>query len=589
MKFLVYLLLLAAPEAFADTLFTMGMDAVRSAGVAPQTCGTEGAQSCSFAQTCSELTTQRASAYLYENAAGDKIPNFMMAQISQSLYQCGTMSGAIYAPPAAEPAVDPMAFQRWMVEQPPQVQADFNRLQLAYGDSLYSQPIQPFQQGEKPSDYIRRQYREAAARIGLTVSEGLAQAIDRMAELYQGYGFGVSGGYGGGMSAMATVDWSRLPAVVREQMQDPFLNAAILSDTSEVGHAARRKMKDKTNELNGLVDEIREQIISVLTDQIQRYPDRRESLEGMMLRIRTAEFSPVADPMELMSYCPSPNAFYDPTTHSLRICPQMMGHPREHLRMVLAHELGHSIDPCAVATPFYRVSTEGSEEVAYSVLNYGLLAQLGMPVTGSEVSAAVVYPANPYREVLSCLASERSLNARLADPERSRTLLVEAMRLARARGESTEVHEAILANLPNFMRDYAGCSMLPGESRQQEGFADWIAGEVMGKATAPTNLTEVGGMFFALECPGMVPELNQEMQDFYVRNNCAAAGESNLSAEMFPYVYQLGAFFQQLSAQDNDEHSASVDRIDRLFANQPQLRARIGCEAQPKSGEYCAP
>jgi hypothetical protein len=587
MNFLVLLLLAFTPAAFANTLLTMGLAGALEAGRPPAACGDQsGASGCSFAQVCSQLATNRGSSYLYENEQGGKIPNFALVEVSKALYQCGVMNGALFTPPPASATqFDPLAFQRWLVEQPAQVQADFNRIQLAFGDAMYSQTsASQMQPGEKLSDYTIRQYREAAQRAGIALTAELEEAIRRNAEQQASF----ASGYGYGMMGTATVDWSRLPAQARELLQDPFLNPAILSDVTEVGSAARLLFKNKQKEMNILVGEIKTQIESVLEDQLQRYPDRRASLEAMMLRIQTANFSPVSSPEEIEAYCPSPNAFYDPSEHTLRICPQMMGHPREHLRMVLAHELGHSIDPCAIATPFYRADMGG--ETNYGIMNFGILAQEGMPVESTQVSGPVMYPENPYREVLSCLASESSLNARLADPRRTRELVVEAIRLLRARGESTVQLDSILGRLPQITSELAGCSMMPGESRQQEGFSDWIAGEVMGKSTEPTNLTEVGGMFYALDCPGLQPSIGQEMTDFMEQNNCSGGNtQQELMLAMLPETYQVGLLFQELSEADRDEHSASVDRIDRLFANQPQLRARIGCAQELRSGEYCAP
>jgi len=551
------------------------MKALGEAGLPPRSCATPATPSCSFTQICTDLSAQRNSPYLYENAAGERIPNFNYQQLAGLVMQCGQQKGLYQQ--AAPGDFHPLEFNRWLIQQPPGVQLNFSKIELAYADAAYAQTLSAQRRDETDWGYMGRQLVEAAERAGVEVDDALADAIQRKINHQQTLL----------LASKPATDWSQVPARVREVMLDPFLNPELLSQDTAEGSAARGKFNSKAAEIAILGNEVRAQTLEVLENQRVRYPERAASLEAMSVRLRTARISFVTNPFELKNYCPSPNAFYDPTDHTLKICPQMMGMPKEHLRMVIGHELGHSVDPCGASCPLHVV--QAGPETQYSVADLSSVLGNAPGVYTGQVAAGVTYQENPFREVLSCLSTPESLNARLADPARARTLLEEQIRIQRASGQDTTQNEQLLAALPRLMSDYAGCSILPGNSRQQEAFADWLAAEAVAVSGSQTNLTEIGGMFYALECPGVVPDLTAEILPILQENNCMP-GEAGGGIENFlPDVYQVGMYLGQLQQQQDDSHPATVDRINRLFRLQPRLNEQMGCGKQDNSGSYCAP
>jgi hypothetical protein len=571
---------LAVLPALAQDLsmIDLAMKALGEAGVPPRSCSTSANPSCSYVQICSDLSVQRNSPYLYENAAGERIPNFNYQALASLVMQCGRQNGLFEK--GAAPAIGLLDFARWLVEQPAELQVKLNRIDLAYADAAYGQTLSVRLQGESQADYTTRQLKEAAQRAGIQIDEALTDAIERKVA-YQLAMATAS------LQTAPTTDWGQVPERVREVMQDPFLNPEILSQENEVGSRAREQFNKKADEIANLANEVRAQTLQVLQDQKARYPERAESLEGMSVRLRTASVTFVVDPFEIKNFCPSPNAFYDPTQHVLKICPQMMGMPKEHLRMVIGHELAHSVDPCGASCPLHVVFAQG--ETQYSIADLSSVLA-GIPGVGTAVAAtAVTYSENPFREVLSCLATPESLNARLADPARARTLLEEQLRIERASGLSTQQTEHLFSQLPRIMSDYAGCSILPGNSRQQEAFADWLAAEALAVSGSATNLTEIGGMFYAVECAGVKPDLASVIMPILQQNNCVGAGEQGGLENLLPDVYQAGMYLGQLQQMQDGSHPATVDRINRLFRMQPKLREKMGCGSEETSGSYCAP
>jgi hypothetical protein len=584
MKFFTIAALLAGlvvgPATAQDTsIIDLAMQALGEAGIPPRTCSTQANPSCSYTQICSDLSEQRNSAYLYENAAGERIPNFNYQALASLVMQCGRQKG-LYEKPSTASTSGLLDFARWLVDQPAELQVKLNRIDLAYADAAYGQTLSARLAGESSADYQNRQYREAAQRARIPLDEVLQEAIDRKVASQLAMA-------SASVQSASQIDWDKVPPRVRTVMQDPFLNPEILSQDSPVGSSARAQFQERSSEIATLANEVRAQTLQVLQDQKARYPERAEALEGMSVRLRTAAVSFVVNPQEIKSECPSPNAFYDPLEHTLKICPQMMGMPKEHLRMVIGHELGHSVDPCGASCPLHVVSADGQTQ--YSIADLSTLLA-GIPGVGTAVAATgVTYPENPFREVLSCLATPESLNARLAEPIRARALLEEQLRIERASGLSTEKTEQLLAQLPRLMSDYAGCSILPGNSRQQEAFADWLAAEAVAVAGTATNLTEVGGMFYAVDCAGVTPDLATEIMPILQQNNCVSSGEQGGLEDLLPDVYLAGIYLGQLQEGQDDSHPATVDRINRLFRLQPKLREKMGCGPQEMSGSYCAP
>ncbi len=559
------------------SVINMAMTALNEAGQPPQACGGAQVASCSFTQVCSDLSSRRNSPYLYENAAGERIPNFNYQDIASRLMQCGRQSG-LYFQASQTTEVHPLEFNRWLIQQPADVQLNFNRVELSFADAAYAQTASPRLQGESESVYITRQFTEAASREVVEMSEGLVEAIRRKVEHEAALG---------SQQRNPAIDWQQVPPRIREVLQDPFLNPEMLSQEGALGLSARAQFSLRTVQITALANEVRQQTLRVMQDQQARYPERAASIEAMSVRLRTARIDFVNDPIELKNFCPSPNAFYDPTTHTLKICPQMMGMPTEHLRMVIAHELGHSVDPCNAACPLHVV--QAGFETQYSVADASSVVAVIPGVFSGVAATGSTYPENPFREVLSCLRNPESLNAQVADPARARVLLEEQIRIQRASGEDASQAEQMLASINRLVTDFAGCSILPGKSRQQEAFADWLAAEAAALAPGPTNLTEVGGMFYALECPGLIPDLWAEAMPALMENNCLMAGEGGGIEAFLPEVYQTGLYLGSLEQQQADSHPPTVDRINNLFRLQPRLREQMGCSEQPAAGTYCAP
>jgi hypothetical protein len=116
-----------------------------------------------------------------------------------------------------------------------------------------------------------------------------------------------------------------------------------------------------------------------------------------------------------------------------------------------------------------------------------------------------------------------------------------------------------------------------------------LAAEAVAVSGSATNLTEIGGMFYAVECAGVTPDLAPVIMPILQQNNCMAAGEQGGIENLLPDVYRAGMYLGQLQQAQDDSHPPTVDRINRLFRMQPKLSEKMGCGNQETSGSYCAP
>jgi len=578
------------------------MQSLLEAGKPAVNCDEKSDQSeCSFAQVCSKLATNRNSLNVYENAAGEKLPNIAAQQIANLIFQCSASNGAYAPKPVEKPQIDQQAFQRWLVEQSPQTQVNFNKIMLHMADSAMLgaasggmggigglTPIEDFSK----ADYYSKKMLASIEALKIEQTDEVKELVKKWAEsqkkIFEGMSaFGYGGGYGGGMGMGSQIDWEKVPAQLREILDDPFQTPSVIFDQTQRGQKAREKYEVKGRKIQSLVEQTRGHVKKVLEQQATRYPDRKDNIAELEKRVNTVKFELVSSQQEMNTVCVTPNAFYDGLSHTLKICPQMMVMPEAHLRMVIAHEIGHSIDPCAAACPLHQV--KNGYMTQYSILDlpklYGSNHEQNPPK-----AMPIPFKENPYTEVLTCLEGKDSVMARPADGAQMKKLLENQIRLTEEAGQDSSGIKQFLAAVPEIEKYYGGCSVLPGNSRQQEAFSDWLAAEALAVSNIPVNLTEIGGIFFVSDCPGLAPDITPEVMQQLQQYNCLPQQDPQAAfAQVLPEAYQIGQTFGQLQQMDAGSHPPSVDRIQRLFRLQPQLKNRLGCKGEAFIGKYCEP
>jgi hypothetical protein len=145
-----------------------------------------------------------------------------------------------------------------------------------------------------------------------------------------------------------------------------------------------------------------------------------DDFKNLIVRLQTVRLADPDEP-EMRSIarqaCNRPNAIYMSDKHALFVCPSLMNFPDMTLQKVIAHELGHVIDPCT--------------------LSYELNSIAGIP-----------YQKNPLQQTVQCLQSKDSIESY---------------------GSYDQKH-----------RDQHGaCARINPQDQIEEVFADWVASEVV--------------------------------------------------------------------------------------------------------------
>lgn len=572
--------------------------------VVPVQCQQSSAPACSFAKACEAVQVNTGAPFIYDNGRGGRLPNPSIAAIAQLVLQCSQSSSMLggLLPPDQGPAPEVMMntsnpmitmaranaeFRRFLVTQPANVQQDMNKVELAMADIQVeaAESAQPTggmggDIGFSPLPDPAEQLQEAVSRAGVTLPDELRE---KWIEAQNTIRSSMGGMYGAPPPAASADTGPQIPLGIQELLDDPF-NNPIATWTGPRRDNAVNVFNVRSAEARSRTEGIRGRLIAFMETRARNNPSQAQALNGMIARLRTVIVNlPMGGTPDAMKSCPSPNAFYDPTKHSIVICPQMIGMPMEQLEFAIAHEMGHAVDPCNASLPLNQIS--GSAEVGYSILE----GTPGTPVSSTELVAGTPYNENPFSEVLVCLGRNDSMRAPPVRRSESRRVTREVLR--RSRGGMGDVDELKEAHktVGDFAETHAGCDMLPGQTKQQEAFADWLAAEVATNIQPGSSLLDLG-TFLLTDCPtGDISDNLRPVFTYLSSRNCLPSGMEGVPAglSMSETLSQMQVLSQWEQAV-HDSHPPAIDRVNRLMLQNNQLRNQIGCNRAP-SGRYCAP
>lgn len=574
---------------------------------------------CSFSSFCEIINGNSGKPYLYVNSEGGKIPNYRLGMTDMGTANCFArieMENNRKAPPP-----DPMTQNLNMMKAGQRARIELLRTVQSEGWQenflKFESTVAEFnlEQLEQPSftaltrEKIQADITAMETRAGVQMPQAIRQK------------------YTESLETMIPGQMKRSEARLADN--NPFTNVAMAfsreaAGTDENVEANQARYQTAVDRAVRIFNETKTDIIKVLDRRALANPETAARIEQMKQRINTISYNvPPNEPRFMGMVCPGPNAFYNGQSHSFTLCPQIMEFPDSGLKSIIAHELGHSIDPCTMSQPLMKVvdaipypgPTEQQMNMnrdmmrAQGIQNLNLRGQespgqfsvdfLGTSesnLRGSfssfrlqPVGEAVLLKDFPYPTVLSCLSSEESLGARSSDKETMRSDLNNAI----ARMESTGVqsnnpqYQSLIAtrnNFENLHNNIGACSMLPGNSQMQEAFSDWIAGEVIGddmkETPGPAKLGkafESFGFFLSMECQGQPTVQEREAVAFMKSSGCIEDETSMLA--------QLNNI-QRQSMMSQDVHSHGVDRVEKVFVSQPEIKAALGCE-ETAGGKHC--
>jgi hypothetical protein len=399
--------------------------------------------------------------------------------------------------------------------------------------------------------------------------------------------------------------------------EQSLLTTVAVAGTKEKVLAFQKQFQDSLDKTYNLFKETQDRIVKVLESRMNS--TNAAEIKSMIERIRTVKMNvpPVGASFSGFGPCGAgPNAFYAPYDHSFTVCPEFLQMPAASIQTVIAHELGHAIDPCTASFAlseavgekhktdgfsgggfFGAASMEGyipftpklpaqretnlcsvEEGIARDYYRYTLKEPKLLPV-----ATVVGLTQNPFASVVKCLESDESVHARMGDIEAIKKRFAEKIKAMENEGAVS--NSAALADLKKRFAsleknwvDHRACGFVPaknhnGTSQMQEAFADWMSGQVMSQKIKETSDDKKKNQL-AFET----------VASFAVMNGCENF-QGEFSAQVLKLTKEAGCTPEQSDfAKDladmsthHDVHPEDEDRVTRIFMANPEIQKSLGC------------
>lgn len=542
---------------------------------------------CSFADQCEFVRSQSNSLKLYESKDGRFIPNFRYLHFVKKADLCAdvgfallTQLDSIRSDVADERKLREAEFLQSMTDR-----GDGNNYLLVTQEILkdaYNRKIDPekFASRSEAEDYLRGF--EIKAKVSLS---------DEARRIW---------------AQRLVSEWPSLNRLANDPFLYPELLTTVYKDNNQSQILSHQKTYlEKLKEAEAIVEETRKELVSTL--ESYRTQENSNEIDNLIQRIKTVHHD------TSFKKCDSPNATYDPSRHSFSLCPQVLNLPKMNLKMIVAHEFSHAIDPCVASFPLKKVTgqkapviptktergrvefkIESERQQVHSSIDEEFVRQQYngelVEIKFEEVLPGIDFDSHPFakNKNLECLQKEKSFAARIPTMEKSRNSLNRHIQEKIESGTKENDPELIslkktLRNLDSQWKMRRACQFIPGEISQiQEAFSDHLSSKVV--AASLEKVTDPKGK----------KDAAFELSGFFVGTSCAmnaSSFESGLKNEVpAPCLsdQSTGAFFQDLSNIENanaaatQSHPGSAVRMNRGFFSHPSIRRALQCqEATP--------
>jgi hypothetical protein len=371
-----------------------------------------------------------------------------------------------------------------------------------------------------------------------------------------------------------------LPKGVVAAIQDPFVYPELFSSTESAGGS--RNLQKNTDSfvrqaarIKEIFEDSKKHVIQVL--EKRRTPENSDQISNMITRVKTVALSPLKPGQSLSSLaasgCDMPNAYYRLDKHQVIACPQILNFPDATLFGIIAHELGHSIDPCATSFSYTR-SSDGKY-----FLNETAIERSGSEPASSALPS-IPTEQTPFNNIFSCLESRDSVGAKTP----SREQILNFLDAALAKQPSDQRLQKSQELIDSHYEQTKFCSFLTG-SQMQEAAADWMGSqalaEKLSKIRAPEKAKsyafESQLLIMSLSCPNVKQSNRNTLRD--------------LQSKLTPLCSRFKAIKQALLSDTEitgDPHPKAADRLNRIIYVKPEIQQALGCRADPKTnGKEC--
>lgn len=569
-------------------------------------------KACDFAGFCQYLDRNRDRAVLYQSPSGGVISNYSHFRIVESaLRECYFLKAG--SDPAAAGKAENEEYEKRMTEHAEAVSKANKAFKdsikkngeekawFAINEAMLEQSAEPAESGgETKLPAGRIEIEQDLARLEARAKTKFGEPTRT---LYVDYLVAEAAPLPP-MPQAKKDSWSPLH-------KNPFVNTELLSDARDGTTAAEVKAnqqlyKDKAERAGKILEKTRGEVIALLKSR--RNKQNAKEIDAMIKRVETVRHW--VGPLPAPHYCSGPNGFYRTNEHRIELCPEVLEWPEESLVRLLAHELGHAIDPCNASFALLKKKGAGGAtgEAADGSVEPEVLRMAGYYSSGSpngayahdkfgEASAgaddvaAIGYSKNPFRSVNECLASSASVNARFAEFDEVMKRLDQRIKQLRAQGlKDTDLTLARAINARKLtasqIKEHKACDFSSGrlfKSQIQEAFGDWVASKVLEKhvSEAPPEkkrdlVFESASSLLATGCKRdlLLRDRDSSVADFLVKAGCRMKDnrpKGELAEEAISQALDRIA----------DSHPDSAGRVNKIIMANPAVAKAMGCSVKP--------
>jgi len=284
------------------------------------------------------------------------------------------------------------------------------------------------------------------------------------------------------------------------------------------------------------------------------------------------------------------NAFYQPADHTINICASVLKNPDEALVSILAHEMGHSIDPCNIQwdMPIYKIDVSRVQNFAAdqspTMVKIRVAADqckaAGLTTcsvflkdraeANQYATAAALLKREgqgqdladyPFEGVKSCLQSpagggfhsnESAIHDLQLEAQDAVNQLNEGANLSPADRFAQQEKMKKL-----FSKTDCSSNFIKQPSQMQEVMADWFGNEVLND--------------YLRDHPrvGDAPEDKLRPIAFLAKNYCGDVASAQSARGLANITSRIAS----------DSHPLNAERIDQIALREPEIRKYLGCTA----------
>ncbi len=556
-------------------------------------------EKCQFNTICNKLRVNRNSKILYKNKLGQSIPNYKLLNLLDEVDQC--KSSLTNEEP--DPAIIMTAMERKRnglkkefldsvstnKEEALLVKIERSLLETSLnkltGDVSYG----------VSAEQIEKNIRDAESKAKVKLSDSSRKKWVKFLD-----------------PSSVVVNFNQ-GAIATSTSNNPFITMQLLTNIDAAGSKKKvleyqaQVQKELNRSYNVFID-TKKMMIEVLKKR--KNSQNNSEMDSIIKRVNAIQMS--TEKLNSSS-CSSPNAFYNPMRHDFTLCPQLMQMPDATLQTIIAHELGHSIDPCIVTFPLKTathvtknpVNTE-SFEVPFNLVlpkqndqfyfstdeNFfkTTVEHNDKKMRTTEIAKPIQLNKNPFLSVISCLQTQGSIQATIGDTDYTKDVINKKINILKQSGASENNKELLrlkktLKKLDTTIANQRTCSTLSsveGPSQIQETFSDWVAAEVIAeKISASKNhdeaqriAFEANGFFGAVGCKSFDLDITE------TANNALISAGCNYKASDFEND------LDHIEPVRKSLHPEDYQRVNNIFLAHPEIAKSLSCQRQ--SGvKYC--